>query len=87
LDVPDYGLKLLLFLLISQDFEALDQRHTGINHHRELPRKDRKVLRIGIAAKIEIESPGLFFRGLGEHDLLSAEGKRQSAPIVGSAFT
>ena len=39
-------LEILVVLLLGQNFETLDQRQTGIDHHRKLAREDRQVFRL-----------------------------------------
>ena len=37
--------EVLVLLLVAENVEALHQRQAGVDHHRELAREDREVLR------------------------------------------
>ena len=41
----DHLREILVLFLIAQDVETLDERQTGVDHHRELPREHGEVLR------------------------------------------
>src|SRR5687767_11867475 len=44
-DLQQDLLKILVVLLLCEDLETLDQRQTGVDHHRKLPGEHRQVFR------------------------------------------
>src|SRR5688572_11756907 len=81
-------LKVFVVLLLGQDLETLNERETGVDHHRKLPREHRQVLRLYFLAAADLgnsDFASLFFDGRQRH-LFAAQDLSQGFAIVGNAF-
>jgi len=66
-------LEYLVFLLISQNFQALHQRQSGVNHHRELTSEDRELLGIHTTAECRQAEFLALLRHFSDVDLLASQ--------------
>ena len=72
-----------VLLLVAQDLEALDQRETGVDHHRELPGEDRDLLAADAAAQLRKGELLPLLRDGGDDDLLPAERGDDRVLVLG----
>src|SRR5437660_160485 len=87
-DLHQNLLKVLIVLLLRENLEALNQRQTSIDHYRELPREDRKILGLDLFSATDLRDPDLASLLLNgcERDLLASQDLSQSFAIVRDAF-
>ena len=85
--LPQHVLEERVLLLLGQDIDTLHERQTGVDHDRELSRKDGKLLGLDPLAAAELGDRDLaaLFRGLRHYDLLSSQ-KSTELVLVGGVF-
>jgi hypothetical protein len=81
--------EVLALLLLREDFEALDERQAGVNHHGELAREDGKLLGLHLlapAADLRHRDLAPLLLDRGEHHLLAPQELAQKLAAVGRAL-
>src|SRR5688572_13608812 len=87
-DLAQHLLKIFVLLLLRQNVETLNERQTRVNHHGELPRKDREISRLHALPAGQFgnaDLAALFFHG-HERDLLASQRLAQRLAVIGHAL-
>src|SRR5687767_1476370 len=81
-------LKILVVLLLREDLQTLDQRQTGVDHHRKLAREHRQVFRLYFLASTDLRNAdlaALLFDGR-KRNLLAPQNLTKRFAVIGDAF-